>query len=191
LDFVGYAGVVRIAPGQDFPARELAAVSGERVAVPDSKQIVHLQLRRFAGCPICHLHLRSFERRAGELATAGIREVIVFHSPAEELAPHATDFPFALIPDPERGLYRELGVESAPRALLDPRAWLGIARAVSVGTFEVLRGRARPPALNPRGGRFGLPGDFLIAPDGKLLACKYGEHADDQWTVDEVLERAR
>jgi len=186
---VGYPGEVAIAPGQVFPARELTAVSGERVAVPDPKQVVHLQLRRFAGCPICHLHLRSFERRANELSAAGIREVIVFHSPAEELAPHATQLPFALIPDPERRLYRELGVESAPRALLDPRAWPGIARAVLLGTFEMLRGRARPPALAPQGGRLGLPADFLIASDGTVLACKYGEHADDQWSVDELLER--
>ena len=89
--------------------------------------VVHLQLRRFAGCPICHLHLRSFVRRHAEIAAAGIREVVVFHSPAEELAPHASGFPFPLVADPEKRLYAELGVESSPRALLDPRAWLPIA----------------------------------------------------------------
>jgi hypothetical protein len=39
------------------------------------------------------------------------------------------------------------------------------------------------PALNPHGGRFGLPADFLIANDGKVLACKYGSHVHDQWSV--------
>jgi hypothetical protein len=37
----------------------------------------------------------------------------------------------------------------------------------------------------------GLPADFLIATDGRVRACKYGEHADDQWSVDELLEHAR
>jgi hypothetical protein len=33
----------------------------------------------------------------------------------------------------------------------------------------------------------GLPADFLIASDGRVLACKYGAHAYDQWSVDEIL----
>ena len=177
----------RIAPGAVLPARELLGLSGERVRVPDAKGPLHLQLRRFAGCPICHLHLRSFVRRKDELAAARIREVVVFHSPVAELAPHADGFPFPLIADPERRLYRELGVESSPRALLDPRALFSVARAVALGTVAIALGRERPPSLLPHGGRLGLPGDFLVAPDGRVLACKYGEHADDQWSVDEVL----
>ena len=31
------------------------------------------------------------------------------------------------------------------------------------------------------------PADFLIAQDGRVVASKYGTHADDQWSVDEVL----
>ena len=30
--------------------------------------------------------------------------------------------------------------------------------------------------------------DFLIEPGGRILACKYGSHAYDQWSVDEILE---
>jgi hypothetical protein len=36
----------------------------------------------------------------------------------------------------------------------------------------------------------GLPADFLIAPDGRVRTCKYGAHADDQWSVDELLMHA-
>ena len=54
----------------------------------------------------------------------------------------------------------------------------------------MLTGQAAASRAIPRGGRLGLPGDFLIAPDGRVLACKYGEHADDQWSVDEVLRLA-
>ncbi|EUA90004.1 putative alkyl hydroperoxide reductase/ Thiol specific antioxidant/ Mal allergen [Mycobacterium ulcerans str. Harvey] len=34
----------------------------------------------------------------------------------------------------------------------------------------------------------GLPADFLIGSDGRVLATKYGNHADDQWSVDEPLD---
>jgi hypothetical protein len=40
-------------------------------------------------------------------------------------------------------------------------------------------------------GSLGLSGDFLIAPNGRVVASKYGDHAYDQWTVDEVLELAK
>ena len=50
--------------------------------------------------------------------------------------------------------------------------------------------RARGP-IKPTGGAFGLPADFLIAPDGRLAAVKYGRNAYDQWTVDELLEHAQ
>ena len=63
--------------------RELLTVTG-RIRVPDANRLVHLQFRRFAGCPICNLHLRSGARRHDEIAAAGIREVVVFHSPADE-----------------------------------------------------------------------------------------------------------
>jgi len=182
--------MARLTVGSALPPRDLAAVSGEKVPIPDPRLQVHLQLRRFAGCPICNLHLRTFVTRRDELQAAGVREVIVFHSPADELRPYASEFPFALIPDPDRRLYSELGVEASPRALLDPRAFPGILRAVVSTTLGVLLGRERAPALLPHGGRLGLPADFLISPGGRVLSCKYGQHADDQWSVDELLARA-
>jgi hypothetical protein len=44
--------------------------------------------------------------------------------------------------------------------------------------------------LHPTGGRLGLPADFLIDSDGRVLACERGTHANDQWSVDEVLAHA-
>jgi hypothetical protein len=99
--------------------------------------------------------------------------------------------PFALVADPEKLTYREFGVEAAPRALIDPRVWPTIVHSVAVSLREVLRGgKPMPPSRRPHGGRTGLPADFLIAPDGTVLAAKYGAHAGDQWSVDEVLRLA-
>ncbi|GAB3585502.1 peroxiredoxin-like family protein [Amycolatopsis endophytica] len=165
--------------------RELVTVTGERVPVPDPERLVHLQFRRFAGCPVCNLHLRSVVRRHDEIVAAGIREVVFFHSPEDELRDHG--LPFAVIADPGRRHYREFGVESGRRALLDPRAWGAIVR----GSALTLVGKYRPPAVKQEGGRLGLPADFLVDPGGHVLAHKYGEHADDQWSVDELLALAR
>jgi len=171
----------------EISQRELLSVTGEHIRVPDPQHLVHLQFRRFAGCPICNLHLRSIVRRHDEITAAGIREVVFFHSPVDELRQHTADLPFATIADPDKRYYREFGVESAPRALLDPRAWGAIAR----GIVPTLRGTLKRPTLHQEGGHLGLPADFLVDTRGRVIAAKYGEHADDQWSVDELLAEAR
>ena len=180
----------KLSPGTVVSSRALVTIDDVPVALPDPLQLVHLQFRRFAGCPVCNLHLQSFARRHQELLAASIREVAVFHSTAKQLCPHARGLPFAVIADPEKLLYAAFGVESSPRALLDPRAWWPIVRAVAHALVAILRGRAPAPEASPHGGRLGLPADFLIAPDGRVVACKYGEYVDDQWSVDEVLTLA-
>ena len=182
---------MRLTVSTVIPTRQLATVSGPPVPVPDPDRLVHLQFRRFAGCPVCNLHLRSFARRNGEVTAAGVREVVVFHSPAEELRPHVADLPFAAVADPGRRLYTEFGVESASRALLDPRAWPAIVWGVLTSLWGIVRHRRPAPSLNPHGGRFGLPADFLVGTGGRILAVKYGQHADDHWTVDELLALSR
>ncbi|WP_063737078.1 peroxiredoxin-like family protein [Streptomyces sp. RTd22] len=182
-------GILR--PGDRVTARELSPVSGPALTVPaPDGRLTHLQFRRFAGCPVCNLHLRSVTVRHPEIEAAGVREVAVFHSPAGELRQYADGLPFALIADPDKHLYAEFGVESAPRALLDPRAWLPALSAILRSTAMLVRGREGLPSRRQPHGRLGLPADFLIAPDGTVLAAKYGEHAYDQWTVDELLDLA-
>jgi len=182
----------RVRVGGVFPTLELAATSGQQVTVPDpAGGYVHLQLRRFAGCPICNRHLRSIVTRHDEIRSHGIREVVVFHSTAAELAKFEAELPFPLIADPERELYRRLGVERGLSSLLSTRALRAAiaGQTAALGNRSTKRGALGP--IKPTGGRLGLPADFLIAPDGRIAALKYGQHAYDQWTVDELLDHAR
>jgi peroxiredoxin len=175
------------AVGDVVPDRKLGTVTGEQVSLPATDKLTHLQLRRFAGCPVCNLHLRSFAQRHDEIKAAGVREIVVFHSGTDQLRKYEANLPFALIADPDKNLYREFGVESSPRALLNPRVWPTVARAMATSIRATLRGRAPLAPLAPGGGNFGLPADLLIAPDGRVVAVKYGRHAYDQWTVEELL----
>jgi peroxiredoxin len=180
-----------LAPGSTVAPRQLVAIDGESVSVPDPGQLVHLELRRFAGCPICNLHLRSVVQRKDELAAAGIKEVVVFHSTDQELRKYQAELPFAVIADPEKKLYAEFGVEKSTRAVLNPRVWPAIFRALGHTMGEVIRRKEKAPPIVHENGSLGLPGDFLIDSDGRVVASKYGAHAYDQWTVDEVLELAQ
>jgi peroxiredoxin len=177
--------------GDTIEPHQFEALSGESVPVPDPEHLVHLELRRFAGCPVCNLHLRSVVVRNDELKAAGIREVVVFHSSAEDLHKYQAELPFDVIPDPDRKLYSEFGVESKPKAILSPAAWPAIFKGLARSIGATIKGKEHAPPVKPAGGSDGLPGDFLIASDGRVIASKYGEHAFDQWSVDEVLSLAK
>jgi peroxiredoxin len=110
----------RIQQGDAVWAKELVSVIGHRVRLPDPQSAVHLQFQRFAGCPLCNLHLQSVLRRYDEIVARGIREVVVFHSPAEELRDQVTHLPFPVVADPGQKLYATASagsrsVESAVR----------------------------------------------------------------------------
>jgi peroxiredoxin len=167
--------------GEKVNARELTTIGGAQVTVPARDRTVHLQFRRFAGCPICSLHLREMARRHREITDAGIAEVVVFHSTADALRRYQADLPFGVVADPNRELYKEFGVETSIRAVLDPRAWGAAARGLA-------RTRSLTGAMGRGEDHSGKPADFLIGPDGTVLASKYGVHADDQWSVDELLK---
>ena len=177
----------RIQPGATVEPRELVTIHSERIRIPDRQRLVHLQFRRFAGCPVCNLHLHSIVQQYEEIVAASIVEVVVFHSSADALLPYAGDLPFAVIADPDKRLYIEFGVESGVRALLDPRAWVRVIQGILRSALLALRKQQPVPTLNPQGGRLGLPADFLIASDGRVLASKYGSHVYDQRSVDEIL----
>jgi AhpC/TSA family len=180
----------RLSPGDTVAPRVLTTIRAEPVPVPDPRCLVHLQFRRYAGCPICNLHLRSVARRHDDIQAAQIREVAVFHSPAEDMLPHQASLPFAVVADPERLLYDEFGVETSRRAVLHPRAWSTPLRPAVYSV--VLRGLRNGGSPGPRSDEtvLGLPADLLIDPTGRVVAAKYGTHADDQWSVDELLELA-
>ena len=181
----------RIAPGDTITARELTTIQSRPHPPPAAGILTHLQFRRYAGCPICNLHLHSMARRHDEIAAAGIQEIVMFHSTAEDMLPYQGQLPFAAVADPCRKLYDEFGVTASPRAVLHPKAWTSPLnpRAYPI----ILRGIRAGGSPAPRHGdtALGLPADFLIEPDGRVRAAKYGRNASDHWSVNELLQLAR
>lgn len=181
---------MRVEPGDSLEIDDLRTVDGNAIPVPDSERLVHLQFRRFAGCPICNVHLQSVIRRHDEIAAAGIREVVLFHSTPEELSTYVGDMPFAVVADPDKVLYRRYGVEPGIRALVDPRSIAPVVKAILTRSTSVkLQPKAGVPG-HPNGGHSGLPADLLVDTKGTVIDAKYGKHAADQWSVDQLLDRA-
>jgi hypothetical protein len=78
----------------------------------------------------------------------------VFHSTTEELLPNEKDLPFDVIPDPQKRLYREFGVETSWRSVLDPAAMATVPRGAALAvkrrftggrTLAATQSHQRPP----------------------------------------------
>lgn len=174
---------MKLEVGQRAPTALLETIQGRPVPLPDpGSPWVHLQFRRFAGCPVCNFHLMGLARRHDDLQAAGVRQVVVFHSAREEMLNYQAPLPFDCIADPQKRLYRQYGVETSLRALLHPSVfWSGMRWVLATRRFY----------RRAENGIQGLPADFLIDARGQIIAVHYGRHADDQWDADEVLRLAR
>jgi len=173
----------QIKPGDFVEPCVLESAQGDAVPIPPPAQnILHLQFRRFAGCPICNLHLQSFIRRHRELAENQIQEVAVFHSSKSAMLEHQLNAPFPFVADPDKKLYKAFGVETSIMSVLNPKAWPSAVK----GLFK------QGPGFPSRGeSALGLPADFVIDSTGMVITAYYGKHASDQLEFDELLELVR
>jgi hypothetical protein len=131
---------------------------------------------------MCNLHIQSFIKRHTELLAHNLQVIAVFHSTQKAMLEYHASTPFTLIADPTMTLYKAFGVESSIKSVLNPKAWYaGIKGLLRYGPGFPARGESA----------LGLPAEFLIGPNGRILALKYGKHAYDQWSVEELLELAR
>ena len=110
----------KIIAGDIIGYRVLDTIQSSQTTLPHPTQLAHLQFGRFAGCPMCNLHLHSFIQRRDELAALGIQEIAVFHSSKKSMLEHHTSAPFALVADPGKSLYAKFGVEASIRSVLHP-----------------------------------------------------------------------
>ncbi|TDU25574.1 peroxiredoxin [Panacagrimonas perspica] len=173
---------MKVQVGQSIPSFAVQTLQGDPLAVPDApSKFTHLQFRRFAGCPICNLHLHTFFKSSDQIRAAGIREVIFFHSSASEMEKYQKGIAFAAVADPPKVFYAKFGVGRSILASLHPRALWAAIKGMLLGKM----------GLKMENGPVGLPADILIDQKGTVVAVKYGTHAYDQWEVPELLRIAK
>lgn len=173
--------------GATIPTRRLRAMSGNKVAVPATGIWTHVQFLRFASCPICHLQLCSFADRYQEVADAGIAVVVLVCSPDNELRRYQPLLPFPVVADPDWVLYRDFGLDTGLGAIANPGTWWAAIRRAAAALHRNHPDRARI-RIHDRSTSLALPADFLINPEGTVVAAHYGHHAGDQWSVGHLLD---
>jgi len=186
--------MTKLAVGDIVPVTTFTTFKGETVSLADAKTpLIHIQFRRYAGCPICDLHLRSIIKREDELTALGVSEIVFFHSTPEELKEHTSYLPFPCVADPTKEFYRTFGTEEGS-GYSDGFTWhvAGVLpKVIGSAVVDLVKGERKLPAFNPTGGKHQFPADFLVSKEGNILAVKYGKDTADQWSVKELFDLAK
>jgi peroxiredoxin len=100
-----------MAAGQRIEYFTWRSTAGAILTIPDSDgQLINPQFSRFAACPVCNMHFANYRSHSAHLQRAGVKVVVVFHSPEEDVEDLRGDLPFALVTDPYRRNYTAFGV---------------------------------------------------------------------------------
>jgi hypothetical protein len=182
----------KIASGGALPFEQVETITGQSVRLKGAAGLAHIQLRRFAACPLCNFHLAQYGTRAKELLSLDTMPVVVFHSSKSAILDNSEGMEWLtsiqLVSDPERHLYRKVGAElSGWKYLFRLRAkTLRAVRLSSIMRLLRIRNWGAEAGLTQR------PMDILVdRAAGEVVDYHYGIDPGDQWNVDEVVDRVR
>ena len=152
----------------------MATSSGSSVDAISRAKPVLLVFLRHAGCTFCREALDDLRKIKPDLDQQGIELVIAQMGTESQGLELVQDYGLAGVPvisDPERKLYRELGLRRGTlRELLGPRVWWRGFMAAMIQRHGV--GRLV-------GDGFQMPGVFLIV-DGKIAASYLNKTSADR-----------
>lgn len=164
---------IELRPG--MPAPDFVALTSEGMKVRFSEFLgepIWLIFYRYAGCPLCNLHIMSLTLRREIVEDKGLKVVAVFESEPEDFT-RVTRIPpkqtFHLLADPKKKVYELYGTESRLSGLASPKAGLSLLKAFGAGFKQ-----------GKISGDIGqIPASFLINPEGIIETIHYGRHVDD------------
>jgi peroxiredoxin Q/BCP len=170
---------MRLVPGQPAVPFTAQSIDGRAASlVQFAGRPVLLTFLRFASCPMCNLHLHDLAKEYPGLNDRGLEVVAFFHSSADAIRAHAggRHYPFPLVADPEFRVYRMYGVETSWLGLflsmVRPRFYVSFFRSLLHGFWGGIAWQMAK-----------MPADFLVGPDGRLVAANYGRDIGDHLTV--------
>lgn len=164
---------MKLSPGDLAPAFALSDLHGQPVSLAQFRgRKLLLSFYRYASCPFCNLRVHELSRKAPAWQAQGLDLLAVFQSPRESILEHAgrEPRPFAILPDPQRGLYRAYGVEGSWSGFI--KAGLQVGKLAAALKEGFLPGRMEGE-INM------VPADFLIGEDGRVLVAYYGRDISD------------
>jgi len=162
---------MKLSVGDRAPAVVLQALDGSRLDCSRPSGPVVVSFTRYAGCPVCQLHVGRIAAAMPEFRARSCGVWMVFQStPARLQAAMAEWKPgFAAVADPTSGLYDAFGAATSLAGYVHPRSLVALVRATFAGK---------------RHGRFEgretqMPADFVLDPAGRIAWAHLGRDVGD------------
>ena len=179
-----------ISVGDRVPIDSVTTIDNQVISLINGKGLVHLQLKRFSGCPLCNVHMRFIANHLEDFEKVGLKEILVLHSDPSIIQENQGTAEWSkgltFVGDPKKEIYAKFGVGevSGKSAFLSPR----ILKIVAEGK-KYVKGFKR---AGDESGKLTKPAEMIIDTScGKIIAIKYGENVYDQWTIEEILSKVK
>ncbi|HAH61546.1 MAG TPA: peroxiredoxin [Treponema sp.] len=146
----------------------------------EGKRII-LVFLRYYGCTLCQYDMAQYARNYDRIVQAGGKLLVVLQSDPEQLRQELgseTAFPFEIVCDPDRALYRQFEIQPASEKLkmIGPKTIGKITRAQAAG-FK--HGRYEGEELQ-------LPAAFILNSDLSVAYAQYAKTIDDVPDADQL-----
>lgn len=171
--------VMKLRVGDDAPDVALRALDGTRLDCGRPEGPVVVSFTRYAGCPVCQLHVGRMAAAMPEFRARACGVWMVFQSTPERLGEAMARWQpgFAAVADPAGELYDAFGAAASVTGYLHPRSLAALVRATVAGK---------------RHGRFEgretqMPADFVLGPGGRIALARYGGDVGDDAPVEALL----
>ncbi len=157
------------------------SISNQKIDLENYKgKNVWIKFHRFSGCPVCQYQIHEVIERQQELNKADIETLIFIHSSQKNVKSNFKEVQgLHIIDDKQKDFYKLFDSKFSWKGLLSLKTWTVTFESIFKGFF---------PHLNKfEGGIFGIPSDFLLNQEGRIVDLNYGKHYGDSWSVSEVL----
>ncbi len=162
---------MKLRGGDRAPAVVLEALDGSRLDCSRPGGAVVVSFTRYAGCPVCQLHVGRVAAAMGEFRARSCGVWMVFQSAPGRLQAAMAEWQpgFAAVADPAARLYDAFGAATSVAGYLHPRSVAAAVRATFAGRRH---GRFE-------GREMQMPADFVLDPAGRIVLAHYGRHVGD------------
>lgn len=170
---------MRLRVGDRAPAVVLEALDGSRLDCSQPKGPAVVSFARYAGCPVCQVHVGRIAAAMPEFRSRSCQVWMVFQSTLERLQAAIAEWQpgFEAVADPTAGLYEAFGVATSVGGYLHPKSLVALVRATVAGKRH---GRFE-------GREMQMPADFVLDARGGIRLAHYGGDVGDDAPVGALL----
>jgi peroxiredoxin len=177
--------IMSINVGEKVPSFDIKDVNGQKVEIEEGKKYI-ISFHRYMGCVWCQMDIIKLLKEKDKLKEKGVEVIIFIQSPEEvvkEYLKDFPDFPFRLVPDPEKKVYKIFGVESGSFLdLVSPTALLRTLKdSPLLSKYRFVKGGVK-------GDRYLRPA-FFVVDNGIVIWAYKSKNVADSPDISEMLSK--